>query len=79
MITVKEIDKIRLALDTPEHNIKYIEHTTDAKKILNKLEKAINYSQCCKSDSELLPQKSKDCISISPEPCKHKGVCELCS
>lgn len=29
--------------------------------------------------SEQLPRKSKYCVSISPEPCKHKGVCEICS
>lgn len=54
-MTIEEIELIRLALDTPEHNKNYVKHTTEAKMILNKHEEAINYSQCCKSDSELLP------------------------
>jgi hypothetical protein len=29
--------------------------------------------------SEQLSQKSKNCVSISREPCRHKGVCEICS
>lgn len=29
--------------------------------------------------SEQSPQKSEHCVSISSEPCKHKGVCEICS
>lgn len=29
--------------------------------------------------SEQLSQKSEYCVSISPEPCKHKGVCKICS
>jgi hypothetical protein len=54
-MTIDEINTIRLALDTPEHNRHYVKHVTDAKMILNKEQEAINYSQCCKSDSELLP------------------------
>ena len=53
-MTIDEINTIRLALDTPEHNRHYIKHVTDAKMILNKEQEAINYSQCCKSDSEQL-------------------------
>ena len=29
--------------------------------------------------SEQLPQKSEHCVSISPEHCKYKGVCKICS
>lgn len=29
--------------------------------------------------SEQLPQKSEHCVSISPEPCKYKGACKICS
>jgi len=40
-IDLDEIDLIRLALDTPEENRNYIQHTADAKKILNRIEKEI--------------------------------------
>ena len=46
-MTIDEINTIRLALDTPEHNRHYVKHVTDAKMILNKEQEAINYSQCC--------------------------------
>jgi len=49
-----DINTIRLALDTPEYNRHYVKHTTDAKMILNKQEKAINYTHCCESESEQL-------------------------
>ena len=51
---IDEINTIRLALDTPEHNRHYVKHVTDAKMILNKEQEAINYTRCCKSDSEQL-------------------------
>ena len=53
-MTIDEINTIRLALDTPEHNKHYVKHVTDAKMILNKQQEAINYTPCCKNDSELL-------------------------
>ena len=53
-MTIDEINTIRLALNTPEHNRHYIKHVTDAKMILNKEQEAINVMQCCKSDSEQL-------------------------
>jgi len=34
-MTIKQIETIRLALDTPEANKQYIKHCTDAKLILN--------------------------------------------
>ena len=45
-MTIDEINTIRLALDTPEHNRHYVKHTTDAKIILNKEQEAINYTRC---------------------------------
>jgi len=54
-MTIDEINIIRLALDTPEHNRHYTKHTTDAKMILNKEQEAINYTQCC----ETLPSKEQ--------------------
>lgn len=29
--------------------------------------------------SKQLPRKSEHCVLIIPEPCKLKGVCEICS
>lgn len=46
-MTIDEINTIRLALDTPEHNKHYVKHVTDAKMILNKEQEAINYTRCC--------------------------------
>jgi hypothetical protein len=43
---IDEINTIRLALDTPEHNRHYVKHVTDAKMILNKEQEAINYTRC---------------------------------
>jgi hypothetical protein len=37
-MTIKQIETIRLALDTPEANKQYIKHCTDAKVILNLLQ-----------------------------------------
>ena len=51
-MTIDEINTIRLALDTPEHNRHYVKHTTDAKMILNKEQEAINYTRCCESVKE---------------------------
>ena len=51
---LEEIEIIRIALDTEETHKDFVKNITEAKIILNKEEKAINYSQCCKSDSELL-------------------------
>ena len=48
-MTVEEIEIIRKALDTPEHNIHYIKHVTEAKTILNKEEKAISVTRCCET------------------------------
>ena len=48
-MTIDEINTIRLALDTPEHNRHYVMHVTDAKMILNKQQEAINYTHSCKS------------------------------
>ena len=59
-MTIDEINTIRLALDTPEHNRHYVKHTTDAKMILNKEQEAINYSQCCKQ----LKDKEENNIEI---------------
>lgn len=53
-MTNQEIEVIRKALDTEENHKDYVKHVTEAKTILNKLEKAISVTRCCKSDSELL-------------------------
>ena len=57
-MTIDEINTIRLALDTPEHNRHYVKHTTDAKMILNKEQEAINYTHCCEElrDEYLQPE-----------------------
>ena len=47
-MTIDEINTLRLALDTPEHNRHYTKHTTDAKMILNREQEAINFIPCCK-------------------------------
>ena len=68
-MTIDEINTIRLALDTPEHNKHYVKHTTDAKKILNKEQEAINYTHCCKTlkGKEVIPfedWRKDNCIHL---------------
>jgi hypothetical protein len=60
-MTIGEINTIRLALDTPEHNRHYVKHVTDAKMILNKEQEAINYTRCCMElrDEYLQPELDK--------------------
>ena len=58
-MTIDEINIIRLALDTHRYEVDCEKNITDAKRILNKQEKAINYTRCCESDSELLPDVEK--------------------
>ena len=53
-MTIEEIEIIRKALDTEETHKDYIKNVTNAKTILNKEEKAISVTRCCKSDSEQL-------------------------
>lgn len=75
-MTIDEINTIRLALDTPEHNRHYVKHVTDAKMILNKEQEAINYNQCCKSDSEQLI--CEECQEVV-DALEDDGCCEDCS
>ena len=59
-MTIDEINTIRLALDTPEHNRHYVKHVTDAKMILNKEQEAINYTHSC---TELKTFDIHECIN----------------
>ena len=52
----------------------FMEDVIIATMLVNKLPIHIVVGQ-----SEQLPQKSENCVSISPEPCKYKGVCKICS
>ena len=68
-MTIDEINTIRLALDTPEHNRHYVKHTTDAKMILNKEQEAINFTHCC---TELI------CDHKHVELVRHAAKCKDC-
>ena len=48
-MTIDEINIIRLALDTHRYEVDCQKNITDAKRILNKQEKAINYTRCCET------------------------------
>ena len=52
-MTIDDINAIRLALDTPEHNRHYVSHTTDAKIILNKKQaEQLNIADVSKFDMQ---------------------------
>lgn len=50
---IEEINKIRLALHTPEHNAHYIKHIIDAKEILNNFEDIIRQNLTTSNGTEI--------------------------
>lgn len=73
----QEIPQARVKVDSL-----MVTHYFTMEELLNICNKYAEY-KCVLADvvgqSEQLPQKSEHCVSISPEPCKHKGVCKICS
>lgn len=74
------IDNLISWLQEAEDNNTWLVSTQSVKRHLEKIKKTEQLTiPAVVGRSEQLPQKSEYCVSISPEPCKYKGVCKICS
>ena len=76
-MTIEDINIIRLALATPEHNTHYEKHATDAHKILNKAEDIARVAQNL-SDIDDVVEPLLTCMCGAKTHDLNGGLCYPC-